>query len=161
VNCCRAVLPLMKAAGGGTIINLVGAGVGWKVFQPGKTAYITSKFAVYGFTEALAREVEDANIRVNALSPGSVDTCLRDGLVDDAQRRRVRENAEDLSPDAAARMVSFLVSEKCGPLTGKIISARWDDPDILAAQSQQLNNRCLMTLRKIDGRNYLESPADL
>jgi len=150
VHCCRAVLPAMKRGCGGRIVNFAGGGVGWKGFEPGKTAYITSKFAVYGFTEALAREVESDNIRVNALSPGPVDTGLRDAL----NPGKPLETGK--SAEAAQRMVVFLASDRSGPLTGKILSANWDDPEELAAQAGELNDSCRKTLRKIDDRNYFE-----
>lgn len=152
--CCRAVLPTMKGQGRGKIVNLSGAGVGWKGFQPYKSAYIASKFAVYGFTEALAREVEGDNIQVNALSPGPANTRLRSALVPSAAEREAKD--KDATPDAdpAARMAAFLVSDRSDGLTGKIISANWDDPDELAFGIDDLNRTCRNTLRKIDGVNY-------
>src|SRR5262249_2845906 len=53
VRCCRAVLPHMKRQGHGKIVNFSGASVGWGNFTPLQSAYVSSKFAVYGFTEAL------------------------------------------------------------------------------------------------------------
>ena len=150
VNCSRAVLPVMKRDGGGQIINFLGAGVGWKGFEPGKTAYITSKFAVYGFTEALANEVKDNNILVNALSPGTADTNLRGALNPD----KPMEGAE--STNQVIDLVKFLLLKPSLHLTGKILSARWDDVTKLEDQAVRLNKTSSLTLRKIDDLNYFE-----
>lgn len=158
VNVCRAVLPILKAQGRGKIVNVIGAGVGWRNFHPGKTAYITSKFALAGFSEALARELSGDGIQVNSLSPGSVDSRLRDALADDALKQAAHDAGEPLTPDTACQMAAFLVSDASGPLTGKMISARWDDPAWLAENTEAYNRSCLGTLRKIDGRNYAPLP---
>jgi len=72
----KAVLPEMIKRKRGSIIN-ISSGAG-REGVPGKSAYCASKHALEGFTKALAGEVKDFNIRVNALSPGGrVDT---DGL---------------------------------------------------------------------------------
>jgi 3-oxoacyl-[acyl-carrier protein] reductase len=69
---CRAVLPAMKRQGGGQIIN-ISSGAGRNGIKQ-MAAYCASKFGVIGFTESLALEVRDRNIRVSVLIPGSVAT---------------------------------------------------------------------------------------
>jgi 3-oxoacyl-[acyl-carrier protein] reductase len=69
---CRAVLPTMKRQGGGQIIN-ISSGAGRNGIKQ-MAAYCASKFGVIGFTESLALEVRDRNIRVSVLIPGSVAT---------------------------------------------------------------------------------------
>lgn len=66
----KAVVPSMRATGGGSIINIASA----TVFKgsPLLAHYVASKGAVVAMTRALAREVGDANIRINALAPGLV-----------------------------------------------------------------------------------------
>ena len=154
VHCCRAVLPHMKRRGHGKIVNIAGGGVGWHGFDPLKTAYITSKFALYGLTESLAGEVAGDNIQVNAVSPGPTDTRLRDALLAAGDPRKAQ--AADLSPDACTRMVAFLGSDASGALTGKILSARWDDPERLAREIEALGRSSHATLRRIDGTTYVE-----
>lgn len=69
---CRAVLPQMKAQGGGQIIN-ISSGAGRNGIKQ-MAAYCAAKFGVIGFTEALGLEVRQHNIRVAVLLPGSVAT---------------------------------------------------------------------------------------
>lgn len=69
---CRAVLPAMKRQGGGQIIN-ISSGAGRNGIKQ-MAAYCAAKFGVIGFTESLALEVRNDNIRVATLLPGSVAT---------------------------------------------------------------------------------------
>ncbi|MCG8369446.1 MAG: SDR family oxidoreductase [Proteobacteria bacterium] len=74
VNVCRAVIPVMKARGGGAIVNNSSvAGIG---AIPGLAGYSASKFALIGLTKVLAAEFGDDNIRVNAVCPGMVWTDM-------------------------------------------------------------------------------------
>ena len=68
--CVKAVLPVMRAQGGGTIVN-VATNLVWSGL-PNMTHYIAAKSGVIGFTKALARELGPDGITVNALAPGAV-----------------------------------------------------------------------------------------
>jgi len=69
--CARCAVPLLKAAGGGSIINM--SSVAGRLGYPLRTPYAASKWAVIGFTESLAIELGSHDIRVNALLPGIVE----------------------------------------------------------------------------------------
>jgi len=69
--CTRRAVPLLKAAGGGSIINL--SSVAGRLGYPLRTPYAAAKWAVVGFTKSLAMELGPSNIRVNAIQPGVVE----------------------------------------------------------------------------------------
>jgi NAD(P)-dependent dehydrogenase (short-subunit alcohol dehydrogenase family) len=69
--CTRRAVPLLKQAGGGSIINL--SSVAGRLGFPLRTPYAAAKWAVVGFTKSLAMELGPANIRVNAIQPGVVE----------------------------------------------------------------------------------------
>jgi NAD(P)-dependent dehydrogenase (short-subunit alcohol dehydrogenase family) len=71
-NCCKAAVPAMRSAGGGSIINL--ASLAATYGMPFGLHYTTSKAAVIGLTRGLARELGRDRIRVNALAPSAVLT---------------------------------------------------------------------------------------
>lgn len=68
----KAVLPAMKRAGGGSIVNL--GSISWHLGLPDLTLYQTAKAAIEGLTRSLAREFGRDGIRVNAIIPGNVQT---------------------------------------------------------------------------------------
>ncbi|MBI1777936.1 MAG: SDR family oxidoreductase [Proteobacteria bacterium] len=68
--CTRSAVPLIKKAGGGSIINL--SSVAGRLGFPLRTPYSASKWAVVGFTKSLAIELGPSRIRVNAIQPGPV-----------------------------------------------------------------------------------------
>jgi len=71
-HCCRIAIPLMRARGGGYIINISSlAGVN---AHPKMAAYNASKFGLNGFSEALMQEVRHDGIKVSYIMPGSVNT---------------------------------------------------------------------------------------
>jgi NAD(P)-dependent dehydrogenase (short-subunit alcohol dehydrogenase family) len=76
-HCCREALPLMKASGGGYIINI--GSLAGKHASAGSAAYCASKFALVGFSEALMQEVRFDHIRVSLVMPGSVNTGFARG----------------------------------------------------------------------------------
>ncbi|HTU65941.1 MAG TPA: SDR family oxidoreductase [Steroidobacteraceae bacterium] len=69
----QCVVPGMKKAGGGSIVNL--GSVSWHSAIPDLSVYETSKAGIEGLTRALARELGEANIRVNCVVPGAIRTA--------------------------------------------------------------------------------------
>jgi len=69
--CTRRAVPLLKQAGGGSIINL--SSIAGRLGFPLRTPYSAAKWGIVGFTKSLAIELGPSNIRVNAIQPGVVE----------------------------------------------------------------------------------------
>jgi len=130
----KAVLPAMLKRGYGKIINFSGGGAFNP--RPNFSAYATSKTAVVRLTETLAEELKEYNIQVNAISPGAVNTKMLEEVLETGpeaagaefyeKAKKQKEEGGD-PPQLAADLVLFLSSEKSYNLSGKTISAKWDN----------------------------------
>lgn len=76
--CTHAALPIMRAQGGGDIVNV--SSVGGRVVARDSGVYVLTKFGIGAFSEVLRQETLDAGIRVIVIEPGRVDTELRDHI---------------------------------------------------------------------------------
>jgi len=106
----QAVIPMMRKAGGGSIINF--GSVGWMMASAGYPVYTASKAATHGLTRGLARDLGAYSIRVNTLVPGWVMTEKQLKLwVDDDARNLIRRSQclkGSLKPHHIAQMALFL-----------------------------------------------------
>jgi len=111
LNACRAILPFLSP--GGSIVN-VGAAATAKA-SVGMGAYTASKSGVARLTEALAEELKEKRIRVNAVLPSIIDTP--------ANRRDMGEADADkwVKPSELAEVIAFLVSDAASAITGASI----------------------------------------
>ncbi len=156
--CCRSVLPHMITRRRGKIVNFSGGGATSPL--PRFTAYGVSKTAVVRLTETLAEEVKQFNIQVNAIAPGAVNTRLQDDVLAAGERagelliriQKLRETGEGgASPDLAAELTLFLVSERSDGLTGKLIAAPHDGWQAWNAERlASLMAAPWLTLRRMD-----------
>ena len=94
-HCCRAVLPAMRDAGGGSIINISSLAAVYGM--PNGLHYTTSKAAVIGLTRGLAREVGRFNIRVNAVAPNLVDTEAAGEFLGDKKEKLMEATTSQMS----------------------------------------------------------------
>lgn len=110
--CARRALPAMIAAQRGSIINVSSiSGIAGPEKFPGFVSYCASKAALIEMTEALAAEVKVHGIRVNCVSPGSVDTAMLQAASAGA--------VPDMSPAEVAEAILFLASERARPIAGQ------------------------------------------
>lgn len=130
--CTRLAVPLLKAAGGGSIVNMSSsAGRHGYAFR---TPYSAAKFGVVGFTQSLAKELGPQNIRVNAILPGIVAGPRMEGVIRDraAQLGVSYEEMETrylervslrrmVTPEDVAATVAFLLSAAGGNISGQSI----------------------------------------
>jgi NAD(P)-dependent dehydrogenase (short-subunit alcohol dehydrogenase family) len=111
---CKCALPALLERGAGRIIN-VGAGAAAGRAGVGMGAYTASKAGVQRMTEALAEELKDRHITVNAVLPGTIDT----------PRNRLDMPKADFTrwvpPEQIARVLVFLASEDASAITGASI----------------------------------------
>lgn len=120
--CCRAVVDAMRGAGGGSIINMSSATV--LGGRPDYLHYVASKAGVVGLTRSMARELGAANVTVNALMPGSIDTGIpRSSAQPEAVERIVASQAlqRRLVPEDIAGAAIFLASSAARAITGQTI----------------------------------------
>jgi 3-oxoacyl-[acyl-carrier protein] reductase len=117
---CQAVVPFMRSAGYGRIINI--ASEQGLIGAVDMSAYCASKAGIFGLTKALARELAPAGILVNCIAPGPVDTAML------AERDRTPELATRIPlgrigrPEEIAFAVLFLASPQSSWTTGQILS---------------------------------------
>jgi NAD(P)-dependent dehydrogenase (short-subunit alcohol dehydrogenase family) len=132
IRACRAVLPVMLAAGSGTIITI--CSVNARLPDPAVLDYSTAKAGLAGFCKALSKEVGPKGIRVNTVSPGPVatDLWLGAGGVAQTVSAATGANREDVAKQAASQMVTgrftepgevadlvlFLASSRAANITG-------------------------------------------
>jgi 3-oxoacyl-[acyl-carrier protein] reductase len=114
----RAVVPLMKATGGGVILNVIsGAATDGAV---GFSSYAASKGGLVGLTMTWARELAVFGIRVNALSPSAMTDMMRE-LPPEVLSTREKNLAD---PADVADVALFLVSDLAKTVTGQIVSSK-------------------------------------
>lgn len=108
----RALLPLLRD-GGGSVVN-IGAAASVKA-AAGMGAYAASKAGVARLTEALAEELKDDGVRVNAVLPSIIDTAANRADMPDADFSRW------VAPEQLAGVIAFLLSPAATPITGALI----------------------------------------
>ena len=121
-NGCKAVEPIMRAAGHGCIVNT--SSMVSLYGQPSGVGYPASKFAVNGLTKSLARELGPAGIRVNAVAPGVTRTDMVAALPEELVARisapiPLRRIGE---PEEVANVFLFLASDLASYVTGTVVS---------------------------------------
>jgi citronellol/citronellal dehydrogenase len=118
---CKAVVPHMAAAGGGSIVNISSGGAGHEstpFMPPGFVIYSVAKAAMERFTSAVAPELRELGVTINALRPGAVKT-----------EQASRELGDDhdwsgwTTPDVVVPAVAFLASQIGTDFTGRIVES--------------------------------------
>ena len=121
---CRETLPLLRAAGGGAIVNF--ASVAGLVARPNAAAYSAAKGGIIAFSRQLALDAGADGIRVNVVAPGSVRTPMSLGHYGDPDAELVRAlplsiQSRIAEPEEVAAPVCFLLSDESSFLTGGIV----------------------------------------
>jgi NAD(P)-dependent dehydrogenase (short-subunit alcohol dehydrogenase family) len=153
---CRAAVPGMRRRGYGKIVNLSGGGATAPL--PRFSAYAASKAAVVRFTETLAEELADARVDVNAIAPGALNTRLLDEVLAAGPdrtgaafyERALKQRDGGGAPlEKGAALAVFLASAASDGISGRLLSAVWDDWAALPEQRAALASSDVYTLRRI------------
>lgn len=142
---------------GGHLITMSGGGVGGHNMAPAISAYTTSKAAVVALTETVSMEMFEYGIAVNAIAPGAIATRFTEPLLaagrELAGDRLFAETQRQLEqPDSLAhfdRLLISLLDPSSTFVTGRLLSARWDDPTKLAENAGEAGSS-RYRLRRID-----------
>jgi NAD(P)-dependent dehydrogenase (short-subunit alcohol dehydrogenase family) len=152
----RAAQASLAASGGGFVAFAGGGATGP---QPRFDAYAASKAATVRLVENLARD----GMRINAISPGFVNTRMAKHTVD-AGREAIGDSVFDrtladiekggVSPERAAALAELLLSPRTSDITGKIISAPWDPWEDESFLRKLAEDPELATVRRIDDQFF-------
>jgi NAD(P)-dependent dehydrogenase (short-subunit alcohol dehydrogenase family) len=146
----------------GSVITFSGGGA--TAPMPRYDAYAASKAAVVRLTENLATDLAEYGIRANSVAPGFVLTTMHNDTIAAGADRVGKDYFEKTrsamskgggdSPELAAELVAFLVSDQSRGITGKLLSARWDPWRESEFRERLRSEKDLATLRRIDDQFY-------
>jgi NAD(P)-dependent dehydrogenase (short-subunit alcohol dehydrogenase family) len=125
----QAVLPAMKAAGRGSIINM--SSICWRIPSTGVPVYVSTKAAIVGLSRTMAHELGSAGIRVNAVLPGAIVTEKQKRLwyTPEYKAEIMASQAlkRDILPEDVARLVLFLAADDSSAITNQsyVIDGGW------------------------------------
>jgi NAD(P)-dependent dehydrogenase (short-subunit alcohol dehydrogenase family) len=153
---CRALMPHFRRHRYGKIVQLSGGGATNPL--PRVSAYAASKAAIVRFAESLALEGADANVDVNSIAPGALDTRLLDEVIAAGpdrvgrafyDRMVITKQGGSTPLSVGADLAVFLGSAASDGITGRLISAVWDPWQELPDRRADLDGRDIYTLRRI------------
>lgn len=153
---CRAAIPHFRRQGYGKIVNLSGGGATAPL--PRISAYAASKAAVVRLTETFAEELREAGVDVNAIAPGALNTRLLDEVLaagpdkvgpDFYERSRKQREDGGAPLSKGADLAAFLASAASDGISGRLLSALWDDWAGLPERRERLAQGDVYTLRRI------------
>ena len=119
---CQGAIKLMKADGGGAIINM--ASVSASRPKAELVAYNASKAGVESFSRTFAREMADFNVRVNCIAPGPIRTDLLRGITDTQIEKITSQQViqKQFQKSDVCDLVELLLDEKASSLSGQVLN---------------------------------------
>jgi len=162
----RILIPKMKI--GSKIINLSGGGAVSP--RPMFSPYAVSKTGLVRLSENLAEELKEIGIDVNCVSPGIMYSNMTEetlvagidlvGKEEYQKAQRVKERNPSVSSDAI-NLAMFLLSEESNGITGKTMSAMWDNWEDILRIKQKIIESNVYTLRRLTARDCRGIPNSL
>lgn len=121
-HCCRAAMPHFIHRKTGSIVTV--ASMWGQVGASCEVAYSATKGAVIAFTKALAKELGPSGIRVNCVSPGTIDTEMNRHLTAEDLAALAEETPLERigTPEEAARAIAFLAGDEASFITGQVLA---------------------------------------
>ena len=159
INLIAKALPWMISQKKGRVIHISGGGATAPLY--GMSSYAASKAAAVRFVETLALEYRDSGVTFNSIAPGMLKTQLLDQMLEAGPERiggnlfarsSAKANSTTDTSEQAISLVDFLASDQSIGITGKLISAEWDNWSEWPNHLNQLEASDLYTLRRITGR---------
>ena len=153
---CRELIPHFKQNKSGKIIVLSGGGATNPM--PNISAYATSKAAVIRFMETLSKELLSYNIDINAIAPGAMSTRMMEQVInagpdvvgEDFYNKNKNWKQNGATPmELGTNLAVYLSSQESKGITGKLISAQWDNWNNFGQYLDELQNTDIYTLRRI------------
>ena len=157
---CRAVIPHFKKTGRGKIVVLSGGGATNPL--PNISAYAASKAAVVRLMETLAEELKSFHVDVNAIAPGALATRLVDEVLAAGpekvgaaffEKNKSWKEHGAVPLELGASLAVYLASAESDGITGKLISAQWDDWAKLHEHRDELAKSDIYCLRRITAKD--------
>ncbi len=156
VYVCMSAIPHMGKTKRGKVVQLAGGGATGP--DPNFSAYAASKAGVVRFIETIAKELSDRNIDANAVLPGAINTRMNEQRIaagpqtighDLWSKSMQRKKAGGDSVEKCCQLIAFLSTSASDHISGKTISAQWDDWPSFAERLETLKNSDIYTLRRI------------
>jgi 3-oxoacyl-[acyl-carrier protein] reductase len=137
--------------------------------RPYFSPYSLSKTALVRFVENVASEQNLGNFRINVIAPGVMPSQMQSEILDNVFLRNSKEQSlaqasvEDTSEATSKvlKLVEFLLSEKADGISGKLISAQWDNWEEWPNHLEELKSQQLYTLRRLTARDRNLSWGDV
>ena len=153
---CRELIPHFKQNEFGKIIVLSGGGATSPM--PNLSSYATAKAAVVRLIETLSKELYSYNVDVNAIAPGALSTRMMEQVInagpeivgDEFFKKNQNWKQNGATPmELGTNLAVYLASSNSDGITGKLISAQWDDWKNFESHLDDLQNTDIYTLRRI------------
>ena len=151
------MIPLLKKNDFSSIINISGGGATSPRVQ--FSAYAAAKSALVRFTEVISLELEKYNIHVNSIAPGIMPSRMMQDIQSNEKVNENEKKVADQSLDNAfdihevLELFYFLSTKASEGITGRLISAKWDNWKYWPNNIEELKNNDLYTLRRIIAKN--------
>ena len=153
---CRELIPHFKQNKYGKIIVLSGGGATNPM--PNLSSYATAKAAVVRLVETLSKELSSYNVDINAIAPGAMSTRMIQQVIDAGpeivgdeffkKNQNWKQNGAT-SMELGTNLTVYLSSDDSNGVTGKLISAQWDDWKNFGNHLNDLQNSDIYTIRRI------------